>query len=184
MPFELVEMLKTPGSEPLVSAQRYMELLDLGPDTFAMHAGVDREAVCQTPESPRIQQHLRDNIRRLRAAYDAAGGDMDRTLRWFRHEPLAAFDNHTAQDLVTDGRTDDVVRFVESLKAGARRLRLHGGWSKSCRKSKEYCIRAIAVHEFGHAISLTHEQSRADAPGECAARASLPQSEVVLARSA
>ena len=38
---------------------------------------------------------------------------------WFRREPLFAFNGKTAEQLVRDGRTEDVLAYLQSLQAGA-----------------------------------------------------------------
>ena len=49
-------------------------------------------------------------------------------------------------------------------------------WGASCQTTKEACIYGIAVHEFGHALGLVHEQNKLaglgnfKVPGECLAQ--------------
>jgi hypothetical protein len=54
----------------------------------------------------------------IRAATDLSG-DVERALFWYRNEPLQPFGYKTAEQLVSDGRTEDLLRYIESLEAGA-----------------------------------------------------------------
>jgi hypothetical protein len=54
----------------------------------------------------------------LAAAIAVSGGDLEAAVRWYKNEPLALFDNKTAESLVADGRAADVLNFLESFQAG------------------------------------------------------------------
>jgi hypothetical protein len=57
-------------------------------------------------------------LRVIRAATDLSG-DVDRALFWYRNEPLQPFGYKTAEQLVSDGHTEDLLRYIGSLEAGA-----------------------------------------------------------------
>lgn len=114
-----IEDLQDPELAPMLSPARYMSLLEIDVETLARNAGVSVIAITTTPGAAAIQSHLRDNLRVIKAAYDTSGGDLAKSLRWFRAESLPAFGQRTAEQAVSAGRTDDVIRLIDSLRGGA-----------------------------------------------------------------
>ena len=65
-----------------------------------------------------VQNFLREALRVIKAVADLTG-DLNKALFWYCTEPLAVFGYKTAERLASEGRTDDVLRYVSSLEAGA-----------------------------------------------------------------
>lgn len=101
-----------------LSPKRFSDVLSIDVQTLATQARVHRNTISRAPASESVQKFLREALRVIRAAHDLSG-DMVRAIFWYRNEPLPPFGYKTAEQLVSEGRTDDVLRYVESLEAGA-----------------------------------------------------------------
>ncbi|QDQ84775.1 DUF2384 domain-containing protein [Paraburkholderia megapolitana] len=115
---QFMESLRDPTSAvPIISARRFADALHINMQVFAQQARVHCDVVRCSPESASVQSFLREALRVIRAAVDVRG-DVSATLFWYRNQPLVVFDYKTAERLVSEGRADDLLRYVLSLEAG------------------------------------------------------------------
>jgi hypothetical protein len=73
--------------------------------------------------------------------------------------------NKGVRILITDTRSNSSVgRTMDGRRNGMELNFTFRNFSPSCQAEnrRRYCIESIAVHEFGHALGLMHEQDRAD----------------------
>ena len=114
-----VDFLREPdATAPLLSPRRFSEALHIDIQTLAEQAKVHRNTITRAPGSKGVQDHLREALRAIKAATDLSG-DLPKALFWYRNEPLSVFQYKTAERLVCEGRTDDLLRYLASLDAGA-----------------------------------------------------------------
>ena len=115
-----IDSLKDQGDAlvPVLSPKRFSEALDMDLQTLAEQAHVHRNTLARAPNSRAIQDFLRQALRVIKAATDL-NGNVGTALFWYRNEPLAPFGYKTAEQLVADGRADDLLDYIASLEAGA-----------------------------------------------------------------
>lgn len=101
-----------------LSPRRFSEVFGMDIQTLATQAHVHRNTISRAPTSDSVQRFLREALRVIRAATDLSG-DVNRALFWYRNEPLQPFGYKSAEQLVSDGRTEDLLRYIKSLEAGA-----------------------------------------------------------------
>ena len=100
-----------------LSPKRFIEVFGMDLQTLANQAHVHRNTLSHAPASESVQRFLREVLQVIRAAADLSG-DIERALFWYRNEPLQSFEYKTAERLVSEGRTDDLLRYIVSLEAG------------------------------------------------------------------
>jgi hypothetical protein len=100
----------------MLSPNRFIKVLGMDLQTLAAQAHVHRNTISRAPASESVQHFLRQAIRVIRAATDMSG-DIDRAIFWYRNDPIPTFGYKTAETLVTEGSTEDLLRYIQSLDA-------------------------------------------------------------------
>lgn len=113
---EVLETVHQPGTSDL-SATGVAELFGLQLQDLAALASVHRNTIRTHPNTPRLQAVLRDLMRVLSAA-SVVQPDRDRALFLIKNAPIPAFRHKTILQLVSEGRTDDAVDYLDSVSAG------------------------------------------------------------------
>jgi len=109
--------LNSEANPASISPKRFGQVLSVDMQTLAAHAHVHRNTITRAPDAESIQSYLRESVRVMRAAADIAGS-VEKALYWFKNHPLPAFDYKTPQALVSEKRTDALIKYIQSLQAG------------------------------------------------------------------
>jgi uncharacterized protein (DUF2384 family) len=110
--------LRDADSSPAsISPKRFGLALRVDMQTLAARAHVHRNTLSRAPEAESVQRYLRESVRVMRAAVDVSG-DVEQAIYWYKNNPLPLFDYKTPEDLVSAGRTDALIIYLQSLQAG------------------------------------------------------------------
>ncbi|MBL6457730.1 DUF2384 domain-containing protein [Belnapia sp. T6] len=102
-----------------IMPDRLTESLGTTRQQLAAAAGLSRDAVSKTArlQAPATQARLRDMVEILNRIRGWAGSG-PQAFAWYRSQPIPAFGDLTAEDLVRQGRAEAVKRYLSHIAAG------------------------------------------------------------------
>ncbi|OHC76149.1 MAG: XRE family transcriptional regulator [Rhodospirillales bacterium RIFCSPLOWO2_12_FULL_58_28] len=103
----------------LIDATLLAEVLHVTKIELAAATGLSRDAVSKRSrvESRATQARLRDTVEIINRVIGWSGS-LPRAFAWFRSQPLPSFGDKTAEDLVKDGRAEDVKAYLSRVADG------------------------------------------------------------------
>lgn len=104
-------------ASPSISPRQFGLVFRVDMQTLAAQARVHRNTVRLAPDTETIQSYLRESVRVMRAAVDISGS-IEKAIYWFKNHPLPTFDYKTPQVLVSEKRTEALIKYIQSLQAG------------------------------------------------------------------
>ncbi|MCB2080519.1 MAG: hypothetical protein KDE55_22850 [Novosphingobium sp.] len=100
----------------LIAPRLMAERLRVPMTRLSRLAHLNRNTMVQRPGSPAVQEKL-GQIARIIAQAAQLAGDEGRAIIWFKHQPIPGW-GKTAEELVEDGRADEVLADLERMADG------------------------------------------------------------------
>ena len=102
---------------PFLSARNVAERLGVTLTELAGMIGVARNTLVAKTGARKVDSALSPVVRILAMAGEMAGGE-DRAAIWFKHQPIPGWAGKTAYDLVSEGKSDKVLAYLEAVRSG------------------------------------------------------------------
>lgn len=105
------------GNSPFLSAHRLSEQLGITQSELARLVGLARNTLTAKSATRKVDTALSPIVRILAIAAEMAG-DQNRAVIWFKHQPIPGWAGKTAYDLVSEGKSDQVLAYLEAVRSG------------------------------------------------------------------
>lgn len=105
------------GQSPFLSPRRVSEQLGVTLSELARLVGVARNTLTAKSSARKVDSALSQVVRILAMASEMAG-DENRATIWFKHQPIPGWAGKTAYDLVSEGKSDKVLAYLEAVRSG------------------------------------------------------------------
>jgi len=139
------------------------QLQDRGRSILASIWPTAQVPVCWENPSPAVQHEMSVVEQEI-----AGSWQKESQLRFTGWEKCAT-ENRGLRILIDDGppHTTAIGRQLDGTPNGIVLDLTFEQYATECKRTRDFCIRAYAGHEFGHAIGFGHTHTRPDAPADC-----------------